>query len=153
VNHVLDRIASERKAQDAKWGGPSHDDDHAADEWVGFIQDYLDEADSLIGNLHGLRNPDDAFCRRMVQIAALAVACVQRFDRHHKREVPAETVAEAALRAERAEVKRLREAMINAIGDIDGGLASRANAMLKTELRASVRRTAESDSGEGDEES
>jgi hypothetical protein len=108
VNHVLDRIADERTAQDAKWGGPSHDDDHAADEWVGFIQDYLNKADSLIGSASDLPEPDDVFCRRMVQIAALAVACVQSFDRHHRREVPAETDAEAALRAERAEVKRLR---------------------------------------------
>lgn len=65
-------IAEERVKQDEQWGGPEHDDEHTAFEWLGIITHYLGRA--LI---------DDQFMSRkaMIQVAALTVAAVEWIDR------------------------------------------------------------------------
>ena len=58
---VLKEVAAERARQDAKWGGPSHDDQHTAHDWWWFIHERL-----------GQRS-EQAF----IEVAALAVAAVE----------------------------------------------------------------------------
>ena len=66
-------IAEERARQDAKWGGPAHDDTHTLFEWWGFIKE----------RMVGRAFPGGAQRERqdLVEIAALAVAAVESFDR------------------------------------------------------------------------
>jgi hypothetical protein len=71
-------ILGERMAQDRKWGGPRHDDQHDASEWVGFIVDRASMADEAESGEKG----DAEYRKRMVQIAALAVAAVESMDRY-----------------------------------------------------------------------
>lgn len=70
---VLDEVAAERVRQDAKWGGPAHDDTHTLFEWWGFIR----------RRMVGRAVPDGKALERrdMIQVAALAVACVESMDR------------------------------------------------------------------------
>jgi hypothetical protein len=69
-------ICGERMLQDKKWGGPTHDDTHTQMDWTQFIIDKVQQ--SIMPASHG----DDAeWRRRMVQIAALALAAVQSYDR------------------------------------------------------------------------
>lgn len=64
-------VVKERKRQDIKWGGPTHDDEHGPEDWERFIMKRIPlESES-----------DEAFRVRMVQIAALAIAAIESFDR------------------------------------------------------------------------
>lgn len=58
-------IDAERKRQDDKWGGPSHDDEHLPREWRAFREKF------------------ESVMRRaeLVKIAALAVAQIEAIDR------------------------------------------------------------------------
>lgn len=70
---VLTEVANERDRQDEKWGGPGHDDTHDSDDWVHFIE---------LRCVRALQAKTGVSYRvRMVQIAALAVAAIQSFDR------------------------------------------------------------------------
>lgn len=64
-------IAAERQRQDAKWGGPQHDDEHDQAEWEQFIIERLAELGPCA----------DTFRHRMLEIAALAVAAMESHDR------------------------------------------------------------------------
>jgi hypothetical protein len=71
---VYDDIRAERQRQDVKWGGPEHDDRHLVGDWVGLLDD----------RVHLLYSDNEAgpgYRRRLVQVAALAVAAVEAFDR------------------------------------------------------------------------
>lgn len=74
---LLDMVA-ERHRQDAKWGGPAHDDDHATADFVQLIQDYAAWARVMagMGSPHKARS-------RLVQAAALAVAAAESIDRQY----------------------------------------------------------------------
>jgi hypothetical protein len=69
---IYEEIARERKLQDDIHGGPEHDDEHTAEDWVAFICKQAGK--SLIGIEHPARN-------RMICVAALAVAAVESIDR------------------------------------------------------------------------
>lgn len=77
---VLAEVAAERDRQDAKWGGPEHDDTLTNGNWTIWI-DLLDE--------HALKayspdNSPEAYSnarRRFIEVAALAVAAVESLDR------------------------------------------------------------------------
>lgn len=69
---VLAEVVAERDRQDAKWGGPEHDDTHHAFEFFGFISERC-----ALSSLH--------VRRRLVEIAALAVAALESHDRKEKR--------------------------------------------------------------------
>jgi len=58
-------------------GGAEHDDDHQRHNWVRFIREHLDEARSLSNSTLGR----EGWRREMIQIAALAVAAVESYDR------------------------------------------------------------------------
>lgn len=62
-------VIGERERQDLKWGGPSHDDQHSASDWIFFIRDLSQSA----------RGRDAR--RLLLQCAALAVAGIEAIDR------------------------------------------------------------------------
>lgn len=63
--NIYDEIRAERERQDAKWGGPEHDDQHTAHDWWWFIRERI-----------GQRR-EQAF----IEVAALAVAAVESIRR------------------------------------------------------------------------
>jgi hypothetical protein len=73
---VMLDVAAERGRQDAKWGGPAHDDTHAPELWIQLICDYAGWARVMAGM--GNR---ERYRRRMVQVAALAVSAIEVLDR------------------------------------------------------------------------
>lgn len=83
---VLFEVAKERGRQDAKWGGPAHDDQHTTEEFAEFIEGRaykvraLDRANREKPLTYGqLKTPRQI----LLEIAALAVAAVERLDRSH----------------------------------------------------------------------
>ncbi len=82
---IFQAVVAERHAQDLRWGGPQHDDQHTAQDWHDLLYRLLDEVEGA----H--RDGDEAEYRRvMVEIAASTVAAVQSFDRLHTHPEPAE---------------------------------------------------------------
>ena len=76
LSQALLDVAAERQRQDAKWGGPEHDDGHHAGDWHRFVSLRLARVPVLASNGNA------AEVRRMwVQIAALAVAAAESIDR------------------------------------------------------------------------
>jgi hypothetical protein len=73
---ILNEITNERARQDDKWGGAEHDDQHTTTEFCGFIQDYA----AWARRMDQMNSPDKAR-RRLIQVAALAVAAVESIDR------------------------------------------------------------------------
>lgn len=80
MEQVLQDIQNERKHQDKKWGGPSHDDQHDTYDFLGFIDDYVGLARRALD-----RAPlnHQEIRKRMIQVGALAVAAVESFDRRY----------------------------------------------------------------------
>lgn len=94
MNNVYDEIKAERDRQDAQWGGPDHDDRHTMLDWPAYITKqlgrYVDAADRPLNVIH---DPDSRvpprtaqgraqeLRKRMLRIAALAVACIDTIDR------------------------------------------------------------------------
>mgnify|MGYP000848259290 CR=1 FL=1 len=70
---LLAEVAEERMRQDGKWGGPAHDDQHSTAEFVQLIEDYAGWARTMAG----MHSPEKAE-RRLIQVAALALAAVER---------------------------------------------------------------------------
>lgn len=70
---IFNEISRERMAQDAKWGGPAHDDQHSHADWRAFIYDHTDRA--VEGRKH------ERYRYQMIRVAALAIAAIQSFDR------------------------------------------------------------------------
>ena len=76
---VLAEVAAERARQDEKWGGAAHDDTRTTTEFAQMIQDFAGwaRANFCMGGEQGRVNAR----RRLMQVAALAVAAVESFDR------------------------------------------------------------------------
>lgn len=72
--HILGQIETERELQDEQWGGAAHDDTHVADDWTTQITHHLNAANRDIADYPKFR-------KRLVKIAALAVAGIQSQDR------------------------------------------------------------------------
>lgn len=93
LDRIFDDIAVERARQDARWGGPGHDDEHDLLDWRRFISEHMTTAfvASERATIAKIPNPlpSEAAaaaarmeCRReLVQAAALAVAALESFDR------------------------------------------------------------------------
>lgn len=75
MSDVYERIRQERIRQDAKWGGPEHDDQHDRLDWITYIAHHNDAC--YYAN----------FVTAMIETAALAVAAIESFER--KNETPA----------------------------------------------------------------
>lgn len=79
-------IILERQRQDEKHGDASHDDGHFDYEWQNFIRERVDRL------VHDFRRNDVSvsdtdFRKEMVEIAALAVAAIESYDRKLLRRV------------------------------------------------------------------
>lgn len=77
---VFDEVATERLRQDFKWGGAHHDDKHSTAEFVQLIEDYAGWARTMAG-----MDSHDKARRRLIQVAALAIAAVESGDRKEER--------------------------------------------------------------------
>lgn len=73
---ILIQVLRERERQDEKWGGPSHDDQYTTADFVRFIIDYAGWARMMASFLSA-----DKARRRLIQVAALAVAAIESLDR------------------------------------------------------------------------
>jgi len=69
-------VEKERERQDEKWGGANHDDDHTPDFWVQLIKNYAGWAQVMAG-----MDSPHKYRKRMIQVAALAVAAAGGMDR------------------------------------------------------------------------
>jgi hypothetical protein len=68
--HLLHALLARRDQQDARHGGPEHDDVHSPKAWVTLVHAYAAEAD--------LHNDDPtAFEDKMLDVAALALAAME----------------------------------------------------------------------------
>ena len=76
---IYTELKQERKHQDKKWGGPLHDDTHDEDDWEAFIHERLLGVPRFDGGL-----AHDPYRHRMIEIAALAIAAIESYDRKHK---------------------------------------------------------------------
>jgi hypothetical protein len=70
---ICAELAGERERQNDKWGGPDHDLQHGPRDWGAFITEHLGKALSA--------NQPQNYRRRMLQVAALAVAAIETLDR------------------------------------------------------------------------
>ena len=74
---VIAEIVAERDRQDAKWGGPDHDDCHGWSRWIDFIDEHN-------GKAYSEDDSEEAYVnarRRYIEVAALALAAVESMDR------------------------------------------------------------------------
>jgi len=80
---VYQAIVAERVRQDAKWGGPAHDDQHGCGDWAMFreirerrLRDAMQLHAPFDGHLW-----HQATRKNLVEIAALCVAQIEALDR------------------------------------------------------------------------
>jgi len=74
---LLDELAAERVRQDKKWGGAQIDDARKTPEdWCLDIEAY----NTWACQMHRMDSPDK-YRRRMMQVAALAIAACESYDR------------------------------------------------------------------------
>lgn len=73
---ILDEVLQERRRQDNKWGGEENDDKHTPNDWHEVIADYNGWARRMAA-----MGSNDKARKRYIQIAAIAVAVVERIDR------------------------------------------------------------------------
>lgn len=74
---IFTQIAGKRCQQDIKWGGADHDDQHSPADWELFIQHQIGDLIDAEGN------PTPDYRARLIDIAALACAAMQSWDRLH----------------------------------------------------------------------
>lgn len=72
TERIFRDVQGERARQDAKWGGPQHDDEHDPSEWVDFIVEHARGP---------VRVGPYTFRKQMVRVAALAIAAIESHDR------------------------------------------------------------------------
>lgn len=82
---AIAEVLRERMRQDAKWGGPAHDDRHDAHDFREFIRHQLDALPYEIEKAMDHEEYDSVVIGRFVKVAALAVAAVECLDRLAKR--------------------------------------------------------------------
>ncbi len=73
---ILNEIMNERASQDKKWGGAEHDDHHGPDDWCDYIIAYATWARQM-----NVYNSSVKYRKRMMQVAALAIAACESYDR------------------------------------------------------------------------
>lgn len=76
---VYEEIQKEREHQDIKWGGPGEDDLNTDHNWIAYIIKQTGQAVTRQGDRSNFR-------QRMIRVAALAVAAIERCDRATERE-------------------------------------------------------------------
>ncbi len=61
---VEQELSEEREYQDAKWGGPAHDDGHSKGDWCDYISEHFGKRDKPLR-------------RRLIVVTSLAIAALQ----------------------------------------------------------------------------
>lgn len=79
---IFHEINNERSLQDAQWGGPSHDDQHTANDFLCYIEKQIDNARFYAAT------PQEDTRSRFVKIAALSVAALESIDRRSAPKTP-----------------------------------------------------------------
>jgi hypothetical protein len=79
---IFREIEQERRRQDKKHGGPDHDDQNTAHDWIAFVTYFLGL--SIRGEERWSFN-NATYRQAMVKIAALAVAAIEWCDRRTAR--------------------------------------------------------------------
>jgi len=97
---IVEQLLAERVSQDQQWGGPDHDDAHTRREWLGFVEEHATRARKAIGRRQQAIDLDE-YRRRLVVIAALAIAAIESHDR--------DVAAERLLAEQRAKGERRRK--------------------------------------------
>lgn len=77
-NRALEDVLVERALQDKIWGEQNHNHDH----WFTILGEEVGEACEA-----SLEGDDYSYRREMVQVAAVALAAIECFDRQHKHKV------------------------------------------------------------------
>ena len=78
--NVIDEVTNERERQNKKFGGPDADDERKTPEdWCNDIEAYIVWARQM----DRMGSPEE-YRHRMMQVAALAVAACESFDRKTK---------------------------------------------------------------------
>lgn len=75
-NVVLLEVAVERAHQDKKWGGPEHDDQYTALEFLQLVERY-----AILARVMSSRGSPGKARHRLIRVAALAIAAVESIDR------------------------------------------------------------------------
>lgn len=75
---VLEKIYKERLRQDAKWGGPEHDDSHEIGMWLELIKERVDSIHQEYAT--SAQRPDDV-TKLLIEVAAIAAAVVESIER------------------------------------------------------------------------
>lgn len=83
---ILNEIHAERVVQDKQWGGSDHDDQHTGSDWLNFISRFNSKAFRELCIENGELKDDRveihaSYRKRLVQIAALALAAIEVYDR------------------------------------------------------------------------
>jgi len=76
---IISDVIDERNRQDKKYGGAPFDDRKSMDDWIRILYSYLYRLDGWICH-HGV------WRKKLIQIAALAIAAVESIDRRHQGE-------------------------------------------------------------------
>lgn len=76
TEEICDEIAAVRQAQDSRWGGPGHDDKHSVADFVQWIEDYAGWA-----RMRDSSSDPEATRKALLDVASLAVACIEMLDR------------------------------------------------------------------------
>lgn len=86
MKKILEDVAAERVRQDEQWGGVDHDDQHCYVTWMDIVRKRADKAE-MEANLYNYAYGDQemevdaAYRKRLVEIAAVAVAAIEAHDR------------------------------------------------------------------------
>jgi len=72
---IYSTIEAERLHQNGRWGGEIHDKQHSINDWIAYITRYAGEAQKASED-----NCPELCQRRLVQVAALAVAAIEASD-------------------------------------------------------------------------
>jgi hypothetical protein len=76
VTKAFAEVAARRVRQDLEWGGPAHDDGNTPADWDEMIF-------QRAMNLTGAGEPAPDYRDMLIDIAALAIAAIQSWDRLH----------------------------------------------------------------------
>lgn len=77
-------IVAERIRQNEQWGGPGHDDEHAAADWLRFVVTQAVKArEGCLDDNYLIAVDPEGYRARLVKIAALAVAAIESHDRKY----------------------------------------------------------------------
>lgn len=78
---VLNRVSKERLRQEAKWGMQNH----SPEKWLRILLEEAGEAAKEAQNIEEMKELSKQFyIEEMVQVAAVAVAAIESFERQNK---------------------------------------------------------------------